>query len=91
MAAIVGIISKHGLRIKACHRNQPNKCKLSSYTICNKTFEGENLLVFMDFANCKCLTIEQLHVMSFALKSYLQVAKLWSIYMATGGNSPRFH
>ena len=58
MAAIVGIISKRDLRIKVCHRNQPNKSKLLSYTICDKTFKGENLLVFMDFANCKCFTIE---------------------------------
>ena len=28
MAAIVGIISRHGLRIDVCHRNQPNKSKL---------------------------------------------------------------
>ena len=31
MAAIVGIVSRHGLRIEACHRNQPNKSKLVLY------------------------------------------------------------
>ena len=31
MAAIVGIISRCGLRIEACHRNQPNKSKLALY------------------------------------------------------------
>ena len=31
MAAIVGIISRHGLTIKAHHRNQPNKSKLALY------------------------------------------------------------
>ena len=31
MAAIVGIISKHGLRIEACRRNQSNKSKLALY------------------------------------------------------------
>ena len=31
MAAIVGIISRRGLRIEARHRNQPNKSKLALY------------------------------------------------------------
>ena len=31
MAAIVGIISRHGLRIEASHRNQANKSKLALY------------------------------------------------------------
>ena len=31
MAAIVGIVSWRGLRIEACHRNQPNKSKLALY------------------------------------------------------------
>ena len=31
MAAIVSIISRRGLRIEACHRNQPNKSKLALY------------------------------------------------------------
>ena len=35
MAAIVGIVSRHGLLIKACHRNQPNKSnhKLALYKL----------------------------------------------------------
>ena len=31
MAAIVNIDSRHGLRIEAHHRNQPNKSKLALY------------------------------------------------------------
>ena len=31
MAAIVGIISRHRLRIEECRRNQPNKSKLALY------------------------------------------------------------
>ena len=31
VAAIVGIISRRGLRIEACRRNQPNKSKLELY------------------------------------------------------------
>ena len=31
MAAIVGIVSRHGLRIEARCRNQPNKSKLALY------------------------------------------------------------
>ena len=31
MAAIVSIVSKRGLRIEACCRNQPNKSKLALY------------------------------------------------------------
>ena len=31
MAAIVGIISRHGLRNESRHRNQPNKSKLALY------------------------------------------------------------
>ena len=31
MAAIVGIVSRYGLRIKARHRNQANKSKLALY------------------------------------------------------------
>ena len=31
MAAIVGIVSRRGLRIKARRRNQPNKSKLALY------------------------------------------------------------
>ena len=31
MAAIVGIVSRRGLRIEARHRNQPNKSKLALY------------------------------------------------------------
>ena len=31
MAAVVGIVSKRGLRIEAHHRNQPNKSKLALY------------------------------------------------------------
>ena len=31
MAAIVGIVSRRGLRIEAHHRNQPNKSKLALY------------------------------------------------------------
>ena len=31
MAAIVGIVSMRGLRIEACHRNQPNKSKPALY------------------------------------------------------------
>ena len=31
MAAIVGIVSRRGLRIEACRRNQPNKSKLALY------------------------------------------------------------
>ena len=31
MAAIVGIVSKNGLRIEVRRRNQPNKCKLALY------------------------------------------------------------
>ena len=31
MAVIVGITSMHGLIIKTCHRNQPNKSKLALY------------------------------------------------------------
>ena len=31
MAAIVSIDSRHGLRIEALHRNQPNKSKLALY------------------------------------------------------------
>ena len=31
MAAIVGIISRRGLRIEACCRSQPNKSKLALY------------------------------------------------------------
>ena len=31
MAAIVGIISRHGLRIELHRRNKPNKCKLVLY------------------------------------------------------------
>ena len=31
MAAIVGIDSRRGLRIEACHRNHPNKSKLALY------------------------------------------------------------
>ena len=31
MAAIVGIVGRHGLRIEPCHRNQPNKSKLTLY------------------------------------------------------------
>ena len=33
MAAIIGIISRHGLRIEAHHRNQPNKTKLALHTL----------------------------------------------------------
>ena len=29
IAAIVGIVSRHRLKIEACHRNQPNKSKLA--------------------------------------------------------------
>ena len=32
MAAIVGIIGRRGLRIELCHRNYPNKSKLSLYS-----------------------------------------------------------
>ena len=31
MAAIVGIVSRCGLRIDTCHRNQPNTSKLVLY------------------------------------------------------------
>ena len=31
MAAIFGINSRCGLRIEACHRNQPNKSKVALY------------------------------------------------------------
>ena len=31
MAAVVGIVSRRGLRIEVCHRNQPNKSKLALY------------------------------------------------------------
>ena len=31
MAAVVGIISRHGLKIEANLRNQPNKSKLELY------------------------------------------------------------
>ena len=31
MAAVVGIVSRHGLRIEAHRRNQPNKSKLTLY------------------------------------------------------------
>ena len=31
MASVVGIVSRHGLRIKARRRNQPNKSKLALY------------------------------------------------------------
>ena len=31
MAAIVGIVSRRGLRIEACRRNQANKSKLALY------------------------------------------------------------
>ena len=31
MAAIIGIVSSHGLRFEACCRNQPNKSKLAVY------------------------------------------------------------
>ena len=31
MAAIVDIVSRRGLRIRACRRSQPNKSKLSLY------------------------------------------------------------
>ena len=31
MAAIVSIVSRHGLRIESHHRNQPNKSKLVLY------------------------------------------------------------
>ena len=31
MAAIVGIISRHGLTIEPSHRSQPNKSKLALY------------------------------------------------------------
>ena len=31
MAAIFGINSRRGLRIEACHRNQPNKSKVALY------------------------------------------------------------
>ena len=31
MAAIVGIVSRRGLRIEACRRNQTNKSKLALY------------------------------------------------------------
>ena len=31
MAAIVGIVSRRGLRIEACRRNQPNKSKPALY------------------------------------------------------------
>ena len=31
MVAIVGIVSRRGLRIEARHRNQPNMCKLVLY------------------------------------------------------------
>ena len=33
MATIVGIISRHGLRIEVHHRNQPNKSKLLLYKL----------------------------------------------------------
>ena len=33
MVAIVNIISKRGLRIEACHRNQPNMSKLLLYKL----------------------------------------------------------
>ena len=29
MAAVVGMVSRHGLTIEACHKNQPNKSKLA--------------------------------------------------------------
>ena len=31
MAAVVDIVSRHGLAIEACHRNQPNMSKLAMY------------------------------------------------------------
>ena len=31
MVAVVGIVSKRGLRIEAHHKNQPNKSKLALY------------------------------------------------------------
>ena len=31
MAAIVGIVSRHGITIEVCCRNQPNKRKLALY------------------------------------------------------------
>ena len=31
MAAIIGIVSRHGFRNEAHHRNQPNKSKLALY------------------------------------------------------------
>ena len=31
MAAVVGIVSRRGLTIEACHKNQPNKSKLALY------------------------------------------------------------
>ena len=33
MAGIVGIVSRHGFRIEACHRNQANKSKLVLYKL----------------------------------------------------------
>ena len=33
MTAIVGIISRRGLAIEVCHRNQPNKSKLAPYEL----------------------------------------------------------
>ena len=33
MATVVGIVSKRGLTIEACHRNQPNKNKLALYKL----------------------------------------------------------
>ena len=32
MAAVVGVISRHGHGIEAYHRNKPNKSKLDLYT-----------------------------------------------------------
>ena len=31
MAAVVNIVSRHGLSVGACHRNQPNKSKVALY------------------------------------------------------------
>ena len=33
MAAVVGIISSHGLETEACRRNQPSKSKVSLYDL----------------------------------------------------------
>ena len=39
MTAIVDIISRHGLRIEACHNNKPKKSRISLHRLSNSSLK----------------------------------------------------